>query len=158
MMNDTVEPRRSTRGDRVPRDGISGGRGGASGSPGGRAFDEGSGEAPEPLSPFDKLRGGSPGGDTARAQPRATVKLAHLPPPNPRRWTVRRKAEVVAAVRSGRIGADEACRRYRLSSEELQSWQWLIERHGLAGLRATRIQEFRERAGQAEATGMNKSA
>ncbi len=133
MMTDTAAPRRSTREDRVPGDGISGGR----------AFDEGSGEAPERLS-----KGGSPGGEAARAQPRTLVKLVHLPPPNPKRWTVRRKAEVVAAVRSGRIGTDEACRRYRLSSEEFLSWQWLIERHGLAGLRATRIQEFRESAGR----------
>lgn len=91
--------------------------------------------------------------DAAAPRRSATVKLVHLPPPNPKRWTAHRKAEVVAAVRSGRIGADEACRRYRLSSEELQSWQRLVERHGLAGLCTTRIQEFRESAAQPEETG-----
>lgn len=102
-------------------------------------------------------RDGISGGGAARPEPRAVVKLVRLPPPNPKRWTARRKAEVVAAVRSGRIGADEACRRYRLSSEELQSWQRLVERHGLMGLRATRIQEFRESAGRAEETGAERT-
>jgi hypothetical protein len=38
---------------------------------------------------------------------------------------------------------DEACERYSLSAEEFQSWQTLIETHGIRGLRATRIQHYR---------------
>ena len=67
-----------------------------------------------------------------------------LPPPGTKRWVIRRKAEVVVGVRAGLIPLEEACRRYALSVEEFHSWQRLIERHGLAGLRATRIQQYRE--------------
>ena len=67
-----------------------------------------------------------------------------LPPPNTKRWVIRRKAEVVAAVRNGIITLEEACGRYKLSIEEFLSWQRLIEQHGLAGLRATRVQDYRE--------------
>jgi hypothetical protein len=41
-----------------------------------------------------------------------------LPPVDTKRWVARRKAAVVAAVRSGAIGLEEACRRYGLSGEE----------------------------------------
>ena len=67
-----------------------------------------------------------------------------LPPPNTKRWVIRRKAEVVNAVRKGVISLDEACRRYTLSIEEFLSWQRLIDSHGLAGLRVTRLQDYRE--------------
>ena len=66
-----------------------------------------------------------------------------LPPPTTKRWVVRRKAAVVAAVRSGEITFEEACRRYQLSEEELLSWQRAFEIHGLAGLRRTRTQQYR---------------
>jgi hypothetical protein len=71
------------------------------------------------------------------------LTVADLPPPNTKRWVIRRKAEVVAGVRSGVISLEEACRRYKLSIEEFLSWQRLIESHGLAGLRATRLQDYR---------------
>lgn len=66
-----------------------------------------------------------------------------LPPPDTKRWVMRRKAEVVAGVRSGLISLEEACRRYTLSVEEFLSWQRLIDRHGVRGLRATRLQDYR---------------
>ena len=66
-----------------------------------------------------------------------------LPPPNTTRWTIRRKAAVVAAVRSGTISMEEALRRYQLSEEEFLSWQRAFEAHGFAGLRATRVQQYR---------------
>jgi hypothetical protein len=66
-----------------------------------------------------------------------------LPPPNTTRWTVRRKAEVVVAVRSGTITMEEALRRYQLTEEEFLSWQRAFETHGLAGLRTTRAQQYR---------------
>ncbi|HLI10696.1 MAG TPA: DUF1153 domain-containing protein [Alphaproteobacteria bacterium] len=72
------------------------------------------------------------------------MSINDLPPPGTKRWVVRRKAEVVAAVRGGLITLEEACTRYTLSVEEFLSWQRLIERHGLAGLRTTRIQDYRE--------------
>ncbi len=66
-----------------------------------------------------------------------------LPPANTTRWVIRRKAEVVAAVRNGLIGLDEACERYRLSAEEFLNWERLIGAHGLRGLRSTRTQDYR---------------
>jgi hypothetical protein len=65
--------------------------------------------------------------------------MADLPPPNTNRWVVRRKAEVLAALRSGAITMEEACRRYALSEEELLAWQRAFEAYGLPGLRATRL-------------------
>jgi hypothetical protein len=70
--------------------------------------------------------------------------LDRLPPPNTKRWVIRRKAEVVAAVRAGVISLEEACRRYTLSIEEFLSWQRLVDSHGLPGLRVTRLQDYRE--------------
>src|SRR5262245_11077610 len=67
--------------------------------------------------------------------------IASLPPQNTKRWVIRRKAAVVAAVRAGVLTLEEACQRYTLSIEEFLSWQQLIERHGLRGLRATRLQD-----------------
>jgi len=72
------------------------------------------------------------------------MTLEDLPSPNTKRWVIRRKAQVVIAVRSGIISLNDACRRYNLSIEEFLSWQRLIDRHGIGGLRATRIQQYRE--------------
>ena len=66
-----------------------------------------------------------------------------LPPLNTKRWVTRRKAQVVAAVQGGLLTLSEACSRYALTVEEFLSWQHAIERHGMAGLRATRVQEYR---------------
>ena len=65
-------------------------------------------------------------------------------PSNTRRWVIRRKAEVVAAVRGGLLSLDEACQRYTLTVDEFLSWQQSIDQHGLAGLRTTRIQHYRQ--------------
>ncbi len=66
-----------------------------------------------------------------------------LPSPDTKRWVIRRKAEVVAGVRAGLITIEEACERYTLSIEEFLSWQRLIDSHGVRGLRATKIQDYR---------------
>ena len=71
------------------------------------------------------------------------LTLADLPKPDTVRWVIRRKAEVVAAVRGGLLTLDAACERYGLSNEEFLSWQRSIESHGIAGLRTTRIQNYR---------------
>lgn len=71
------------------------------------------------------------------------LTLADLPKPETQRWVIRRKAEVVAAVRGGLLSLDEACQRYTLTVEEFIGWQRAIDRHGLAGLRATRVQDYR---------------
>jgi hypothetical protein len=71
------------------------------------------------------------------------LTLDDLPPPGTTRWVIRRKAEVVLAVRGGLLTLEEACERYTLTIEEFLSWQRSIDRHGLAGLRITRIQHYR---------------
>ncbi|HEX3413627.1 MAG TPA: DUF1153 domain-containing protein [Stellaceae bacterium] len=75
--------------------------------------------------------------------PAGTPLIDNLPPPNTKRWVVRRKAAVVAAVRGGGLTIEEACRIYQLSEEELLSWERAFEIHGLPGLRTTRVQQYR---------------
>ena len=72
------------------------------------------------------------------------LTLDSLPSPHTTRWVVRRKAEVVAAVRGGLLSLEEACSRYTLTVDEFLSWQFSIDQHGLAGLRTTRIQQYRQ--------------
>ena len=71
------------------------------------------------------------------------MTIDDLPPPTTKRWVVRRKAEVVAGVRTGLISLEDACKRYTLSVEEFLSWQRLIDSHGMRGLRTTRLQQYR---------------
>ena len=72
------------------------------------------------------------------------LTVADLPAPGTR-WVVRRKAEVVAAVRGGLLSLEEACSRYDLTVEEFLTWQRSIKDYGLAGLRSTRLQKYRGR-------------
>ena len=74
----------------------------------------------------------------------APLTLSDLPPANTQRWVIRRKAAVVAAVRGGMLTLEEACGRYRLTIEEYASWQHAIDSFGMAGLRVTRTQRYRE--------------
>jgi hypothetical protein len=63
------------------------------------------------------------------------LTVADLPRPGAQRWTLRRKAEVVAAVRGGLLSQADACHRYMLSVEEFLSWEDCMDRHGFAGWR-----------------------
>jgi hypothetical protein len=72
------------------------------------------------------------------------LTIADLPASTTKRWVIRRKAEVVAAVRGGLLSLEEACERYTLTVEEYFSWQRSIDKHGLAGLRTTKIQDYRQ--------------
>jgi len=76
--------------------------------------------------------------------PRSSATVTDLPPPDTKRWVARRKAVVVDAVRSGAISLEEACHRYQLSVEEFLAWQRAIDSHGVAGLRVTRLQIYRD--------------
>jgi hypothetical protein len=71
------------------------------------------------------------------------LTLDDLPPPGTTRWVIRRKAEVVVAVRGGLLTMEDACERYNLSVEEFEGWKKAIEKHGLPGLRTTRLQHYR---------------
>jgi hypothetical protein len=70
--------------------------------------------------------------------------MADLPTPGTKRWVIRRKTEVIAAVRGGLLSLEEACSRYMLTVDEFLSWQSSIDQHGLPGLRTTRIQQYRQ--------------
>ena len=72
------------------------------------------------------------------------LTLEPLPSASPGRWIARRKAEVVAAVEGGLLSLDEACARYALTLQEFTSWQRGVERAGLKGLEATKLQHYRD--------------
>lgn len=76
------------------------------------------------------------------------LTLEKLPDPDNVRWTPRRKAEVVSAVRGGLLTFDEACARYSLDIEELTSWQRAVQRSGMPGLRITQLQRYRDEYGR----------
>ncbi len=78
-----------------------------------------------------------------------TPTLSDLPAPSITRWHFQHKALVVTAVRTGLISVAEACARYRITIEEFISWKRLLDEHGLRGLRATRLQEYRHAASRA---------
>jgi hypothetical protein len=73
--------------------------------------------------------------------PYGPLTIADLPSPTTKRWSIRRKAEVVAAVRGGLLRLEEACSRYRLSVEEFLCWEYSLDWHGLVGLRMTSCRE-----------------
>jgi Protein of unknown function (DUF1153) len=71
------------------------------------------------------------------------LTLADLPSPSTIRWVIRRKAEVVAAVRGGLLSPEEACSRYTLTYDEFLSWERRLDSFGLAGLSTMRTQFYR---------------
>ena len=64
----------------------------------------------------------------------APLTIADLPKAGTKRWVIRRKAEVIAAVRGDLLSLEDACSRYMLTVDEFLSWQHLIDRHGIATL------------------------
>jgi hypothetical protein len=73
----------------------------------------------------------------------SALTAADLPSANASRWVIRRKATVVAAVHGGLLTVEEACERYALTLEEYLGWQSAVNRHGLKGLRTTKVQQYR---------------
>ena len=82
------------------------------------------------------------------------LTLEDLPPSDTVRWVIRRKAELVAAIRGGLLSLEDACERYQLSEEELQSWANSIAKHGIRGLRSTRLQLYRDSHAQKARGGL----
>jgi len=65
--------------------------------------------------------------------------------PRPRqRWTVRRKATVIQAVRGGWVPIEEVCEMYSISADEFIAWERDVDRYGIYGLRTTRLQIYRD--------------
>ena len=76
------------------------------------------------------------------------LTIDDLPDPNTTRWVIRRKAEVVAAVKGGLIPLKDALTRYNLSLDEFRSWQRLFNSHGMRGLRTTKANLYRSKSWQ----------
>ncbi len=74
-------------------------------------------------------------------------RMPELPKPR-QRWTVRRKAAVIEAVRGGWVPLNKVCRLYNLSVDEFQAWERDIDRFGIHGLRTTRLQIYRDTEGR----------
>jgi hypothetical protein len=72
---------------------------------------------------------------------------ADLPASDTLRWVVSRKAAVVNAVDHGLITEAEARETWSLSKEELDAWRKAVSRHGLAALKATAVQRYRDPSG-----------
>ena len=66
-----------------------------------------------------------------------------LPGPG-QRWTMRRKAIVIQAVRGGWVPIEEVCALYNISVDEFLAWERDVDRYGVPGLRATRFQIYRD--------------
>lgn len=69
---------------------------------------------------------------------------ADLPPKETRRWVASRKAVIVQAVAHGLIPRAEVLERYNLSDEEFELWVDAVRKHGVAGLKVTAIQKYRQ--------------
>ncbi|WP_192648767.1 DUF1153 domain-containing protein [Sphingopyxis sp. OAS728] len=73
------------------------------------------------------------------------ITIADLPATSTTHWVARRKADVLAAIDGGLLDLEDACRRYQLSQEELDSWRRSLARAGIAGLRVTKMRRDRKR-------------
>jgi hypothetical protein len=82
---------------------------------------------------------------SSRCENGATHEPAFVPElPSPgQRWTVRRKAAVIEAVRGGWVPVEEVSRLYDLSADEILAWERDLDRYGVPGLRTTRLQIYR---------------
>lgn len=67
-----------------------------------------------------------------------------LPPVSTTRWVASRKAAVVKGVLAGLLTEDEACRLYKLSTEEYRGWESAIKNHGISALKSTRLKDYRQ--------------
>ena len=70
-------------------------------------------------------------------------RMPALPAPR-QRWTVRRKAAVIEAVRGGWVPIEDVCELYNVSVDEFLAWERDIDRYGVPGLRSTRYQIYRQ--------------
>jgi hypothetical protein len=70
-------------------------------------------------------------------------RVPELPEPGSR-WTPGRKAAIVRAIRGNWVPIEEVCEVYDLSADEILAWERDIDRYGVPGLRATRLQIYRD--------------
>jgi DNA-binding response OmpR family regulator len=71
------------------------------------------------------------------------ITAQNLPPKDTRRWVVRRKQILAAAVITGLRTEDELLAEYQnLSRSELLGWVKILKEKGLSGLKTTKIQDL----------------
>lgn len=59
------------------------------------------------------------------------------------RWVVSKKLELIRRIRAGEIAFDQACARFDLSAEELETWVRRQTKFGSTGLKVRLIQRYR---------------
>lgn len=59
------------------------------------------------------------------------------------RWVVSKKTELLRRIRAGEIGFDQACARFDLSAEELETWMRRETAHGPRALHVCTLQRYR---------------
>lgn len=59
------------------------------------------------------------------------------------RWVVSKKTELLRRIRAGEIGFDQACARFDLSAEELETWMRRETVFGAPGLKVCTLQRYR---------------
>ena len=74
----------------------------------------------------------------------SVMTRADLPGIDTRRWVASRKAAVLRGVACGLISRAEALERYSLSEEEFSEWETAAGSHGVAALKATALQRYRQ--------------
>lgn len=72
-----------------------------------------------------------------------SAEITLLPPPTTQRWVKSRKMAVIKAIEGGILTDEQACQRYSLSQEELDSWKRALNRFGPGALRTTHINRYR---------------
>lgn len=70
--------------------------------------------------------------------PEDRMLLAGILPSGAIRWTARRKALLIIAIRNGMITPTAASERFAFAEDELSQWQQAFDRHGVDGLLATK--------------------
>jgi hypothetical protein len=76
------------------------------------------------------------------------LDLTSLPESQTIRWVMRRKMEVLTAVRCGLLSFDDACKRYGISMEELLSWERAVGQFGPLGLHTLRSRRHNSDSGK----------
>jgi len=90
--------------------------------------------------------------DFPRPRTRKDAALDALPSETITRWTATAKKAVLEAIRIEVLTVTDACKRYDLTADEVESWDKREQMYGRNGLMATQISRYR-RAASHQATG-----
>lgn len=60
------------------------------------------------------------------------------------KWTIKRKKGVLDQIDSGAIDEIQAFQFYGTTRQELDEWRRMIDKHGIKGLRVTKLTKYRD--------------